>query len=261
MIGPSRYACVCIVRFLLVSLLAFVLLAGSMILLAYGFAYLHDSDWDRPEFLVLGMFCGLIAWWFVAIFHLKHETQSLPISQQELFLVEARSILQEMGYQMVSRQADQLTFHPSFHAFLFGGGIRLEIAGHAANISGPRVSLEIFRRRYRLQHHVQRVQQVLLDQRKITDTRLKRIEVALRLKPEQFEAVRKNIVVLLQKEGEVVCELNLLVQSDEGIREEVVEFQIREWLAQQNIPCDIHKDFVQFVEVVPNTREQETVAI
>ena len=89
-------------------------------------------------------------------------------------------------------RARHLTFRPRFHAFLFGGGIRIAVAGHVAKLTGPKVALEIFRRYYRLQHHVQRVQQVLHDQRLFTDTRLKRVELRLRLLPEQFEAVRKN---------------------------------------------------------------------
>jgi hypothetical protein len=72
----------------------------------------------------------------------------------------------------------------------------------------------------------------------------------LRLGPDQFEAVRKNIIEFLQQDAEVVCELNLLVQAENGIREDILDFRIREWLHRQGIHCEIHKDLVQFVGTV-----------
>ena len=67
------------------------------------------------------------------------------------------------------------------------------------------------------------------------------------------------MVGVLEEDGKVICELNLLVQSEQGIRENTLEFQIREWLAQNEIACDIHKDLVQFVEVVHTEREAVAV--
>jgi hypothetical protein len=72
--------------------------------------------------------------------------------------------------------------------------------------------------------------------------------------------VRKNVIDVLEKDGDVVCELNLLVQSEKGIREDTVDFQVREWLEQQHIACDIHKGVVQFVEVVHPELDVEVVA-
>ena len=125
-------------------------------------------------------------------------------------------------------------------------------------MAGPKMSLEIFRRCFRLLNHVQRVQLYLQEHRKITDNVIKRAELRLRLNPDQLQAVRKNIIDLLEKEATVVCELNLLVQSERGIREDTLEFQVREWLHQQGIDCDIHKDIVQFVEVVHPEVESAT---
>ena len=105
-----------------------------------------------------------------------------------------------------------------------------------------------------------RVQLYLQEHRKFTENVIKRVELQLRLRPEQFEAIRTNIIALLQKEGKVVCELNLLVQSERGIRENVLEFQVREWLEQNSIDCDMHKDIVQFVEVVHPELETEAAA-
>jgi hypothetical protein len=259
MFGSSRPFCAGVIRFLLLALLAFGLLAGTTFFIATLIASLQHGSWDQPFSLITGLSCGLIVWLFVAIFHVRHETQRISISQREPFLGEATAILIKMGYAPSSPEPNLLLFRPRFHALLFGGGIQLTIEGHYAHLSGPKMSLEIFRQRYRLQHHVNRVQQVLQDQRKVTDNVLKRVELRLRLQPEQMEAVRDNVIALLRESGEVICEINLLCHSEQGIREDVVEFQIRGWLEQQGISCAIHKDLVQFVEVVHTTPDAETV--
>jgi hypothetical protein len=247
---PSHSFATGIFRFLLVSLLTVVLLIGTTLLLAHLIAWLQLSQWNDPRNLSIGLVCGMIVWLFVAVFHLRRETQVIPFSQREPFLLKANAVLQEMGYALTSHDADALTFRPRFHSYLFGGSIHLAVADQEAKLTGPKVSLEIFRRGFRLFNHVQRVQQYLHDHRKFTDNVLKRVEVQLRCRPDEFEAVRANVIEVLQKNGEVVCELNLLVHSEKGIREDVIEFQVREWLEQQHIPCEIRKGVVQFVEVV-----------
>jgi hypothetical protein len=234
-----------------------VLLAGCTFGVAHLLAGLRDTSWDQPANLVTGLCCGLISCLFVAVFLLRHETQTLPISQREPFLMEARTILHGMGYELTAQMPEDWTFRPCFHSFLFGGSIRITFKGQLAQVTGPRMSLDIFRRLYRLQHHVQRVQQVLHESRRFTENLLKRAELRLRLTPDQFTAVRRNVIEVLEQDGEVVCELHLLVQSDKGIRENDLEFQIREWLEENHISCDIHKDIVQFVEVVHSGRELE----
>lgn len=237
-------------RFLLVSLLSVVLLIGTTLLIAHGIAWLQLGPWNSLKTLSIGLVCGMVVWLFVAVFHLRRETQSVPFSQREPFLLKANSVLQEMGYALTSHQPTVLIYRPRFHSYLFGGGIHLTIGNQEARLTGPKVSLEIFRRCFRLLNHVQRVQQYLHDHRKFTDNVLTRIEVQMRCQPEDFEAVRQNVIHVLQKDAAVVCDLNLLVQSDKGIREDVIEFQVRDWLDQQHIPCEIHKGLVQFVEVV-----------
>ena len=237
-------------RFALVSLLAFVLLSGTTLFISVLLAWVQNGSWNSPQFLTIGMVCGLIVWLFVAAFHLRRETQSIPFSQREPFVAKAKGVLQEMGYDLSSQHAATLSFRPRFHSYLFGGGIQLALDDREAKLTGPKVSLEIFRRCFRLVNHVQRVQLYLQEHRRFTDNVIKRVELKMRLDPEQFEAVRQNVIELLQKDGDVVCELNLLVQSEQGIRENTLEFQVREWLEQQGIQCDIHKDLVQFVEVV-----------
>lgn len=250
MTAPSRSFATGVFRFFLVSLLAIVLLMGSAFSIAFAVGWIQSADWTEPQYLIVGLVCGLVFWLFIAAFHLRRETQSMPFSQREQFVARAKSVLQEMGYALTGQHADSLSFRPRFHSYLFGGGIHVAVDQQEAKLTGPKVSLEIFRRCFRLVNHVQRVQAYLQEHRKFTDNVIKRAEIRMRLTPAQLDAVRKNVIELLAKESDVVTELNLLVQSDQGIRENTLEFQVREWLEQQGIECEIHKDLVQFVEVV-----------
>jgi len=254
---PARPLAIVIFRFVLVGLLASVLLIGTTLVIAAIAAWLLAGDWNSPQFLSIGTVCGLIVWLFVAVFHLRRETQTMAYSQREQFVAKAKSVLQEMGYALTSQDATVLTFRPRFHSYLFGGGIHVALEEQQAKLTGPKVSLEIFRRCFRLINHVSRVQMYLQDHRKFTDNVIKRVELQLRIRPDQFEAVRRNVIDLLGKDANIVCELNLLVQSEKGLRENLVEFQIREWLEEQDIPVEIHKDLVQFVEVVHPELETE----
>lgn len=256
---PVRPVAVGMFRFVLVSLLASVVFIGTGLLISGLVAWFWGGSWSDVQSLTIGTVCGLIVWLFVAVFHLRRETQTMAFSQREQFVMKAKTVLQEMGYALASQQTDTLTFRPNFQSYLFGGGIHIGLDEQEASLTGPKVSLEIFRRCFRLLNHVQRVQMYLQDQRKFTDNVIKRAELQLRIRPDQFEAVRRNVIEVLEKDGDVVCELNLLVQSEQGIRENTLEFQVREWLEQHDIEVDIHKDLVQFVEVVHPEREADAV--
>ena len=250
MAASSRVLATSVFRFSLVTLLTFGLLTGTALLIAFSIGWLYDDDWSSPRLLAIGSVCAMIAWLFVAVFHLRRETQTMPFSQREQFAIKATAVLGEMGYTLVARKPGAMFFRPSFHSYLFGGGIQIAIGEKEAKLTGPKVSLELFRRCFRVVNHIQRVHQYLQDHRKITENVLKRVELQLRLEPDQLAAVRTNVIELLEKEGDVFCELNLMVHSENGIREDLIEFQIREWLERKGIECSIHKDVVQFVEVV-----------
>ena len=254
---PSHPFATGIFRFLLVCLLTFVLLIGATLLIAYVIAWLRDGEWDNPQYLSMGMVCGMIVLLFVAVFHLRRDTQSMPFSQREQFVAKAKTVLQEMGYALRWQRPNAMAFRPRFHAYLFGGGIHLAVNNQEAKVTGPKVSLDIFRRCFRLLNHVQHVQLYLQEHRKFTENVIKRVELRLRLRPDQFEAVRKNIIEFLQQDAEVVCELNLLVQAENGIREDILDFRIREWLHREGIHCEIHKDLVHFAETVHPEFETE----
>jgi hypothetical protein len=237
-------------RFLLVGLFASMVLIGTTLIVALANAWLANGDWNNPRFLAVGAICALIVWLFVAVYHLRRETRSMSFSQAEQFIIKAKTVLDEMGYALAAQHADTLTFRPRFHAYLVGGAIDIVVDKQEARMTGPKVSLDVFRRCFRLLNHVQRVQVYLHDHRKFTDNLLKRVELRLRLRPDQFEVVRKNVIELLEKDADIVCEMNLLVTSGKGIRENTIDVQIRDWLEARGIPVEIHKDLVHFVEVL-----------
>jgi hypothetical protein len=238
-------------RFVLVTLLTFVVLVGSAVSMASLAAWLYDSDWNSPSALVTGFVCGLVVWLFIAVFHLRRETIVWPCLARDAFIAKAKAVLGEMGYSLTTPDTDSLTFRPGFHSYLFGGAIEISLADHEVRLTGPRVSLELFRRYFRVANHLHGVHERLADQRKVPETRLKRVEMQLRVDPDQLESVRANVLALLEKEGALICELNVMLQSDKGVRESLIEIQLRDWLEQNGIDAEIRKNHVQFAEAVP----------
>jgi hypothetical protein len=138
-----------------------------------------------------------------------------------------------------------LSTRPRFHSLLFGGSVQIMVRCGQAQLTGPKVCVEMLRNRLRVQSHLGVLQQALREPHRHTETLIKRAELRLRIKPEDFDAVRANVIDVLQESADVVCDLNLLAQSDRGIPESVLEFQIAEWLAQQGIDTAMHKHFIQ----------------
>lgn len=260
MATPARPMLNGVFRFVLVSLAVSLVLVSLSLATAHLLAWLWDSPLYAPRPFLVGTICSLIAFLFVVVFHLRRETQHMPFSQREQFILKAKTVLQDMGYALTSQKVSSLSFRPHFDAYLFGSGIHVTLHDHEAILTGPKVSLEFFRRNFRLLNHVQRVHLFLQDQRKFTDNVVKRVEIRLRLRADQLESVRKNVIEFLERDAEVTCELNLLVQSDNGIRENDLEFQVREWLEENAIDAELHKDLVQFVEVVHPELETEAAS-
>jgi hypothetical protein len=250
MTSPSRTAFTIFFRFALVGLFTFVMLVGTTLVIAFIIAWLWGAIWIEPPVMAIASVCGLIGWLFVAVFHLRSETHSMPFTQRTQFIAKTKTVLSEMGYVLIGQQADEMKFRPRFHAYLFGGGINVKILEQEAKLTGPKMSLEIFRRGFRIANHGQRVQYYLQDKKKYTDNVVKQVELQLWLEAEQLEPVRKHLVDILEKDAQFSCELKIVVQSDSGIREDLLDGELREWLEYRGIAVEIRKDLVQFVEVV-----------
>jgi hypothetical protein len=236
---------VAVVRFCLLALLAVATLLGTSLLCGIVLGLVQGSDTITPGNLSVGLICGLIVWLFVATFHLRKEVVTLPAADGGRFLKHARLILTEMGYEVTARSAQEVTTQPRFQSLLFGDGVHVTIKGSQAQLSGPKLNVERLRNRLRIQAHLGIVRQVLRDPHRYSQTLIKRAELHLRARPEDLPAIQANVIDVLQTSASVICEMHLLVQSETGIPESVLEFQIAEWLQQKGIESKLHKHFIQ----------------
>jgi hypothetical protein len=222
-----------------VVMLGLVIIPALLLAQVFGWFVTNDSF----SGLMLGLICSLIFWLFFAVFHLTPEKLLLSVGDRRSFLAKVRLLLDEMGYETIAQTVDTLQTRPRFNSFLFGGGIRIVVDNSKATIVGPKVSTEVLRKRLRMFNQLYRVHDMLEGQRKSTSPEplLKRVEISLRVKPEQLEELRQRVLVPLAQSGEVICDVNILVQSDTGVPESTIEKQIRSWAQQNEIACDIHK--------------------
>src|SRR5262249_16723577 len=142
-------------------------------------SWIWGSHWNDSPVMTIATVCSMITWLFVAVFHLRRETQTMPFTQREQFIAKTKTVLNEMGYVLAGQQTDGLTFRPRFNAYLFGGPIHVKLCEQEAKLNGPKMYLEIFRRGFRMVNHGQRVQYYLQDKKKFTDNVVKRVELQL----------------------------------------------------------------------------------
>ena len=219
--------------------------AALVLPLAFTLAWYRNTSPTANENLTPAVICGLVAGLFVVVFHVKRETTMISFKNRESFLVACRVVLKDLGYEVVAKPDDHLVSWPSFRALLLGGRIHIQPLGNDGRITGPKVFVEILRSRLRLHSHITGVEQNLRDSRglRVADRRLKRVQVSLRLTPAQWNDAGDAVVRKLAGEGaDVICEVHLMAQSQQGIRDSVVEGPIRNWLHQEQIHAEIHKD-------------------
>ena len=185
--------------------------------------------------------CGLIAVLLGAVFHLKRESIRLPAPDADAFLGRVGPVLAELGYATAAQTETAHAFRPAFHSLLFGSGIRVEWGGGWATVSGPRVYLEVLRRRLRVQGYVEQASRSAVRRR--SERLLRRVELGLRVEPGQWQAVHGGVIEVLRRTGaDVICHLSILAQGEAGIRATVVEGEVRGWLTSQQIPAEIHTE-------------------
>jgi hypothetical protein len=228
-----------------------VVIAAMALVLAWG----HGDSATETQNTLLATLCTLIAGLFFVVFHTKRETASVPFRNRRTFLTASRHVLEELGYEVSQTSSKQLVSRPSFRSLLFGGQVQLSVAGKEALITGPKVFVEILRTRLRLVSHITNVEQSFRDIRVRQGERLlKRIHVSMRLTPEQLAEVGHEIVEQLTGEGaQVFCVLHLMAQSEHGIRESLLDGEVREWVKQRDIPAEIHKDHARWDEPLART--------
>jgi hypothetical protein len=239
-----------VVRVLVLSLPVLLVFAASVLLVALGLAWVRGAPLGGRENLLLGVICGLIIWLFLAIFHVRRETIRLPITDRVAFFGRLLPLLEELGYEVKSRGGNRLFSRPSFRSLLIGGGLQVEVDQGEARVTGPKVFVEILRRRLRQDSHLSRAHQDGRETRlRPGDRLLKRVAISVRLSGAEGHGVYEEIVEPLTREGaQVVVELHVFAQSEAGIREQTVDDEIRECLKQRFLSPEVRKDHPRWDE-------------
>jgi hypothetical protein len=244
---PTRAMAVAL-RIAILSILFLTVLGGTALLIAWLLAWFMQTPAITAANLYVGMVCGLIVWLFVAAFHLRKETFSVPVPNRSLFREKIKTLLLELGYEVRVESSAQVSFRPGFQSYWLGSDVLVKLDGRHGTITGPRVCVEVLRNRLRIQNHLEKV--YLEGRRRAGERLLRRAQLSFRVPADQWQDIHDHVVQVLASEAEVICELNVLAQSEKGLREHLVEHQVHEWLDQHGITVEVHKD--------PLYKEQES---
>lgn len=143
-----------VILFFVATLIVAVL---TIVMMACGVAWLLGSPVNGGRGIYTGVICGLIAWLFVAAFHIRRERLVLAYEDREEFRARLQGQLEELGYYRARETGDRAVFRPAFHSFLFGGKIEVHLEEQTARMTGPKVCLESLWRNLRLTQQVEEV--------------------------------------------------------------------------------------------------------
>lgn len=234
-----------------VSVAAWVIVALTTLMgMSLGIAWIvtlfRGGSPLNADNVLIGLVCCLIALLFVGVFHLRKETVQLRVSDRSKFQSRMQSVLEDLGYQWVQISNTDWRGRPHFRALLFGDSITMHLEGNRASISGPRLSLELLRRRYRMASHMDKVQQSISDSKaRIAETYLKRLELSLRLEPEHMGGFQSKILDILAENGNVLVDVQLMLISEDGMKESLWTNEMRPWLEKNQIHFEYHRDHTQ----------------
>jgi hypothetical protein len=125
---PDSSSIRCVTLFFFATLIAAVL---TITLVACAVAWLLGTPVTSALGIYSGVICGLIAFLFVAAFHIRRDR--------------------------AHGSGSRTVFRPSFHSFLFGGKIDVRFEAQTARMTGPKVCLESLWRNLRLAQQVEEV--------------------------------------------------------------------------------------------------------
>jgi hypothetical protein len=236
-----------VLRVALLTLPALLLFTATVLPLALLLTHVPGGATELGDNLLLAVLCGLVIWLFLAVFHIRTESVHLPVPDRKTFVQRVTLVLQELGYEVARPGEDRLVSRPGFRAMLLGGGVRVQVEGTTARVTGPKLFVEILRRRVRLQSFIERAQKPLREDRhRPAERLLKRVQISLRLEGGRAPAFHEQVMAALNGEGaQVVCELHIMAQSEEGLRETTIE-ALRDRLQEHGVAADIRKDFPQW---------------
>lgn len=229
---------------LLLSIPVVAAFALTALLAAWATSALRGPDVPVMRALTLGTLCGLVAWLFIAVFHVRREALRLVFHDEKSFRERIQAELEELGYRAHGPDCDTTEYRPDFTSWVVGGPILARWRQGSVTLTGPRLFLEVLRRRLRVHKHLSGVQQTVIDSW-VRQGRhlLKRVEVRLRVPPEHWHAVYRDVVEVLAQDGaRVVCEVNILAHTAQGIVKNTVDVVIRDRLRQLGLEADIHEE-------------------
>lgn len=235
----------------LIALVAWVAVAVALLTgMSLGIAWLvtlfRGGSALAGDYLYVGIVCCLIALLFVGVFHLRKETVQLRVSDREKFQTRIQRVLEDLGYHWTQVANSEWRGRPRFRSLLFGDGITMKLNGYHATLSGPRLSLELVRRRYRMVSHMDKVQQSITDSRsRVAETYLKRLELSLRLEPEHMAEFQSKILDVLADNGNVLVDVQVMLISADGMKESLWTREMRPWLEENRIHYEFHRDHTQ----------------
>jgi hypothetical protein len=226
------------------ALAALVILALTTLLVACVIGWWRDTAVLSLSSLLVGVVCSLATWLIVAAFHIHRETLVVPLQDRRIFVERLRLLMEGLGYEVTVPADDRLVGRPAFSSMLFGGTLQAELGDTAARILGPKVYLEMLRRRLRVEHHLEKLQQSFLDhKRREGEQLLRRVQVCLQVSESQWKDVYEKVIACLTREGAVVhCHVNILAQSEQGMRDSIIELGVADWLRKNDIKAEVHKE-------------------
>jgi hypothetical protein len=247
--SPSRLARppLVVLRIALLTALLLLTVGGVVLPVTVLLAWCRGEAVPPAAAVSAGVICALTTWLFVAVFHLRRETISLPVDDAPAFARRLRSHLEELGYVVAAPADGRVVGRPSFQALLFGGKVQARIENGTARLTGPRVYVEVLRKRLRLHTHLERVPCTLASLRhRHGEPMLRAAQIRLEVPGELLTAIYREIAAVLAREGASIrCELAIHATSAGGLRDLVIETGIHEWLKEQQVPVEIHKEPLQ----------------
>jgi hypothetical protein len=205
---------------------------------------------------LVGLAACLTALLIASYCHLRKVTVQLRVSDRDRFQSRMQVIFQDLGYDLVTMTDKCWRTRPQFRAVLFGDGITMKLDGSKAAITGPRLSIELIRRRYRMASHLDKVQQSLSDSKtRIAETYLKRLELSVRLEPKHLNDFQTQIVDRLAENGQVLVDVQLMLISEDGMNESLWTNEMRPWLEANRIHFEFHRDRTQRSNIAASAGE------
>jgi hypothetical protein len=159
--SPPRRPFRDLVRALLLALLVPLGVVSALYVVALLVAWYRGEPALTTAGAAAGAICALAALLFVFVFHFRRETLVMPVEDRRAFCRRLASQLEALGYQVSLAGEGRLVGRPGFHALLFGGAVEAQLGEHRAILTGPKVYLEVLRRRLRVHNHLEQVPHTL----------------------------------------------------------------------------------------------------